>query len=180
MRKILITLVVVALLLGPAGAAQAATSQDVTVYATPSYISIANSPSTKDFGTVSANSTYWSNGSAPTFPLDDTECFFSVNNTSSVNIAVTINTVDWTGGVGWTCADNATPSADTFGMYAGASGISLEGDMVIVKKTETYNTLKTTTTAGEDFKWEFKLLTPTEFTDSVQKTGTVTLTATAS
>jgi hypothetical protein len=136
---------------------------------------IVNTPPSKDFGSVAENSSYWSNDSAPDWAdgLDDGECYFMVTNNSTCPVDIEIRATDFTGGVGWDLA--TSPGENIVTLKAGRSGDAAEGNMV------------TLTNADQDFisslgasaskKWEIKLETGT-FTDGVQKTSTITLTAT--
>jgi len=147
----------------------------VEVYYTPAAeeADISNIPTSIDFLTVSENTSYWSKGSAPTFPLDDGECYFTVTNNGDT-CSITIKATDFTGGVGWTLA--ASPGENIVTLKAGKSGDSLESDMVTLT---TSNQAFISALAGSATKkWEIKLETPTSFTDGVEKTSTVTLTAT--
>lgn len=133
---------------------------------------ISNAPISKAFGTVAASTSYWSNGSAPTFPLDDAECFFTVTNNGGT-CSITIKATNFTGGVGWTLG---TPAQNVVRLKTGKSGDALETNMV------------TLTTSPQAFisalanlatkKWEVKMETPTSYTDGALKTSTITLTAT--
>ena len=85
-RKILISsLLALVLLMVPCGTALAATSQEVTVTATPSYISISNLPNSFDFGVITASTT-----------PNTTTGWFTVTNDSTVNITVSIGCDGWT------------------------------------------------------------------------------------
>lgn len=142
----------------------------VVDYTPLSEADISNTPASKDFGVVASSTPYWSNGSAPTFPLDDSECYFTVTNNGDP-CSITITATNFTGGVGWTLG---TPAENVARLKAGKSGDSSEGDMV------------TLTTSPQSFisglvttkKWEIKMEMPTSFTDGVLKTSTVTLVAT--
>lgn len=125
---------------------------------------ISNLPISQDFGAVSENGTY-----------ETGLTYFTVTNNSSGAVTITIKAIDFTGGAGWALSDTATPGANTAGLKAGLEG----GDYtIIVKKTETFNTLVTGLAAEGTQKWGLKLYTPTTFSDGVQKSTTVTLTAT--
>ena len=136
---------------------------------------IVNAPSSKDFGTVFENYDYWSNDSAPIFPLDDPECYFNVTNNGSDPVDILIRATDFTGGDGWTLA--ASPGAGTVTLKAGQSGDSTEGDMVTLTTSD--QGFISSLAASDSIKWELKLETGT-FTDSAPKTSTITLTASLS
>jgi len=176
MKKLIIAVIVaLALVLIPVTSAFAATSQAVTITATPSYISISNSPSSKAFGSVAVSTAYWSKGSAPTFPLDDDECNFTVTNDGSVAVNINVTGSNFTGGVGWTLA--GTPAQNTVTLKAGKSGDANEPAMVTLT-TSPQGFISSLAAAGAK-KWEIKMETPTSYTDGVEKSGSVTLTAAA-
>lgn len=192
MRKILVTLIVLMCLLVPTAVAQAATDASVTVYATPSYMSIdvrhAGGTSYNfggPTGGIVAGETYWTSTNtttAPDFPLHTSNCSFKVSNNSSINIAITITSTNWTsGGDDWFVSQTNPPSAgeNIFALYAGAEGTASEGDMVPVRFSVPW-VLHTTSSAGDAFAFEMKLVAPTAFTDAVQKSGSITLSASSS
>lgn len=144
----------------------------VRVYYTPPPTDISNTPSEINFGFVAENSPYWSNGTEPRFPLGDGECLFTLTNNSSGAVNISIKATNFSGGVGWTLA--GSPGLNIVTLKAGRSGDANEGKMV------------TLTTGDQSFissmgvsiskKWEIKLDTGT-FTDGLQKSSTITLTA---
>jgi len=136
---------------------------------------IGGSPASKAFGNVASGSSYWSNGSAPAFPLDDGECFFTVTNNGALPVDIFIKATNFTGGVGWTLA--ATPGVNIVTLKAGKSGDAAEGNMVVLTPTD--QAFITGLTGGNSKKWEVKMETPTSFSDAIEKTSTITLTATA-
>jgi hypothetical protein len=102
---------------------------------------------------------------------------FTITNTGDQVIAITIHGTDMIGGsTTWTLSDTATPGTDTFGLKAGLEGGAYN---VTVRKTATFNTLKSSVASGATQKWGLQMLAPTSFSDSMQKTGTVILTANA-
>lgn len=134
---------------------------------------ITNAPNSKAFGVVSANTSYWSSNSTPTFPLDDGECYFSVTNSSGGTIDITIKSDNFTGGVGWTLG---VPAENVARIKAGASGTDNETAMVTL--TGSYQAFIGSLADSASKKWEIKLETPTSFTDGVEKSATITLSAT--
>jgi hypothetical protein len=58
------------------------------------------------------------------------------------------------------------------------AGLSGGGYTVVVKKTAPYNTLTASLAPSATQEWGLQLLSPTNYTDAVQKVGSVTLTAT--
>ena len=135
-------------------------------------VNISNTPSSIDLGYVAETHSYWSNGAAPTFPLDDAECYFTLTNNSSAPADIAIRATDFTGGVGWTLA--GSPGVNIVTLKAGRSGDNAEGDMVILTTGD--QTFITNLPAFSSRKWEIKLDTGT-FSDGVPKTSTITLTA---
>lgn len=133
----------------------------VTYTPTPN---ISNTPSSYNMGVVIPNSTI-STGLG----------YFTVTNNSGSAVNITIGGTDVTGGTTWTLSDTATPGTTTFGMKAGLNGGLYD---IIIKKTAPFNTLKSNLGSSSSQLWGFQLLAPTAATDTVQKTGTITLTAT--
>jgi len=133
---------------------------------------IVNTPSSKDFGLVGENDSYWSMGSDPTFPLDDGECFFTLTNNSTCPVNISIRATNFSGGGGWTLA--GTPGINTVTLKAGKSGDAAEGNMVTLTTFDKSFISNLAESTGK--MWEIKLETGT-FTDYVEKTSTITLTA---
>jgi len=168
--KKLLALVFVAVLMIATTVPAVADTTDLTVTATPTHLSIDVAPTPYDFLTVAASAT-----------PSTAEDHFTVTNGSTVAIDVTIYvTGDWTGGVGWTHSDTATAGADTAGLTANQDGTWGTGD-VIVKKTEGagHNEIVTAQAASTDFDFGLKLYAPTSFSDGVEKSVVVRLSATA-
>lgn len=168
MKKLLIALAVVTMIVVSTASAGAATTDTVEVTATPEFISISVTPIDYDYEGVAESSTE-----------STITTYFAVDNTSSVITDVEIYvTGDWTGGVGWTHSDTATPGADTAGMKANKGGTWETGD-VIVKKTSAYELIADDQAADTDFDFGLKLYAPTSFGDGVEKANTVTLSSAA-
>ena len=152
----------VALLLAFTAPALADTSQDVTVTATPTYISISNSPNTYDFGAVEASGT-----------PNTTTGYFTITNDSTVNIEVTIVCNGWSGTTSWTYG---APGADT-GQLKASDG---DGAYDVTVDDTTPATLATTSSPGDSISWELQLDCPTSFSHGAEQTTTVTIAAAAS
>jgi len=164
----LIPIVVLALLFSLVPApAFAINTADVTVNATPEYLSISVSPTTYAFGFVAESAT-----------PSTTTSYFTITNGSSVatNNTVSVTSATWTGGTPWTHSDTATPNADTVGLKANKGGTWGTGD-VIVKFTSSLS-LAASQAATTDWSFGLKLLAPTSFSDGALKTNTVRITAT--
>jgi len=131
-------------------------------------MAITSTPDSYDFGTLAVNTT-------STTGLD----YFTITNTGGVAVDITIQGTDLTGGDDtWTLSDTAEAGANTYGLKAGLEG----GDYtVIVKKSATYNTLKSNLAASGTQKWGLKLWMPTSVTDydGQEMSGNVTLVASA-
>ena len=169
MKKLVITLVVGALLLGLAAPAMAATSQDVTVTATPSFISISNSPGSSDFGVITASST----------PNTGTGNF-TVTNTSTVATDITIGCNGWSGGgTPWTygAAGADTAQLRASGTQGGVGGSTGAGTYDLIVPNGSTVLLCDALAASTGFAWELQLDTPTSFGHGDEQTTTVTITA---
>jgi len=147
---------------------------------TPEVPAIINDPTSINFGNVTTSTDYWSNGSAPTFSLDDAECFFEVTNNSSQAVNIAIRSTDFSGGApgGWTLG--ATAGENIVVLKAGASGTGSEGAMVVLETGDQpfiSNLLGLPSAPDNIKKWELKMETPTVFGNTDVKTAMITLTA---
>lgn len=173
MKRTTIVAIVMSLLLAifPVGLALAATSDDVIVTATPSFIGISNSPGTYDFGTVSANTTV--NTTAP---------YFTITNDSSINIDIGIGCDNWSSaGSTWTYDSPAANTAqlNASSAHGGSGGSTGEGNFDKLVSSANSTLLCDNVTVGTDPTWELQLETPTSITFGDEQTTTVTVTATA-
>jgi hypothetical protein len=138
----------------------------------PTY-DITNDPASKAFGTVAASSTYYAKGSAPSNPVSDGECTFTLTNTGNVAINVSIKGANFTGGAGWTLASSVgTDNVTITAYYSGqnpASGVVL---------TTSDQSFISNLAASATKKWDFKFMTGT-FTDGAAKSSAITLTSVA-
>ena len=170
-RTIIVTIVIVLLLaIFPVGLALAATSADVTVTATPSFVSISNAPGTYDFGQISASATENTTGGA-----------FTITNSSSVAMDISIKCNGWSGTSSWTYG---SPGADTGQLAAssgngGTGGSSGAGDFDITVLNGSDTLLCNAVGTSTNPTWELQLQAPTSFTHGDEQTTTVTVTATA-
>lgn len=185
---LLLALAVVAF---PVGIALAATTDTVTITATPEYLSITlteydNGANDGNWtiGTVSTNSGYWwdDEGGAqadPSFPLGDANSSGNVTSGASVaqDIDIRINNGEFTSsGINWTViSGDPTGLDDQVRLRAGNSTVPSEAGMLALSGTdqEIMNALG----AGSWKTIELHLETGT-FTHGNQQTGTVTVTAT--
>ena len=188
-RSLVATVGVLALLIAMWGGVipvGAATSQNVTVDATPAFIGIANAPGTwtangiTGGGFVAPDTVYYANPlgdtTAPSATVVDAECRFTITNTSTVAIDLTVNIPDFTSGDAIANSDLGTNSATEFGAYSWYSGMTYSSK-VIAKNTGSdvmYDGLAATT----DIKWGAEI----EFQTNAWSTGTAmssTMTITA-
>ena len=168
-----------ALVVIPVGSAFAATTADVTVTATPQYVSITNSEGSWALGIIAESSHFWwtATGAAPAEPFVAGDMKSIITNTGSVNVNITVTGFDFTGGVGWALA--GTVGLNTVVMKAGKTGDANEAAMVTLTTGAQGFITALPHTSGNTIKWCMKLSTGT-FGDGILKTGKVTLTASAS
>lgn len=185
MKKILtVLLLVVSLSLLMSVPAQAT---DITVTASPSYLSFSSAPTTWTLngitggGKIDENTTYYANPggdtSSPSATVVDGECQFTWTNDSSVNITVTVNCGAFTGGdATMTNSGTGSNGATTYGAYSWYSGMTYSSKVIV--QSSGSSTLYTTTSAGEDKKWGAEITTRTDsWTGSGDSTATMTITA---
>lgn len=194
-RLIISSMLAVALLLVPVAGALAATSQNVTVTATPAFISISNDPATwviNDVAgatgkTIAPDTIYYSNPlgdtTVPSATVVDGECHFTITNTSSVNIDIVINFPDHTGGDASTNSDAGTNDTTKFGAhsYTSYAGFNTYADDKEVAKVTGSTALLTTSSAGDNFLWGLAYESQSDaWTSGTAMESTVVITATAS
>ncbi len=126
---------------------------------------ISNSPDNYPFGTLSEGSITATG-----------QTHFTVTNNSTYSVNITIGGSDMTGGDTWTLSDNATVGPNTYGLRAGLEEVG--SYTIIVKRNGPYNFLVSDLASPGTQRWGLELLSPTSFSDGVQKSGIVTLTAT--
>lgn len=164
MRILSILLVVIMLMLVAPSIALAATTADVTVTATPTYIAMTNTPPTYDFGALVAGV---NKASASTT--------FTANNTGSVTSNISIIAIltggNWSGGEGWIHSNVGTAGASQAGLIAGLSG--WVGNVTVSSTSQWF---KTGLAAATTQQWGLEIQTPTSFGDGVQKQMVVRLT----
>lgn len=129
---------------------------------------ITNAPGTYGFGTVAVGGT-----------ANTSINYFTITNTGSVAVDVTIQGTDATGGDDtWTLSDTATPGENIYGLKAGLDDGDDSFD-VVVKKNTPYNTLVSNLAEDATQDWGLKLWMPTSLSgyDNQQMTATITLVA---
>jgi hypothetical protein len=137
--------------------------------------SLTNDPNTKAFGIVAASSTYYADGSAPSNPVGDGDCTFTITNDGASTEDIDMKISDFTGGVGWNIVAGA-PGSNEVRITAYYSGQNPASGLVLANTdAEFYDALA----ASATIKWDFKFETGSSFTDGVAKSATLTLTAVA-
>ena len=157
-RLVIAVILAVVLVIVPVSGAFAATSQNVTVTATPSYVSIANSPGLFDFAGVAAG-----------VDEDTTTGYFTITNTSGVTIDITIVCNGWTS---WTYG----PAGADTGELQASDG---DGAYDVTVDDSTPAALASGVSAGTPVDWELQLDTPSSFSHGDEQTTTVTVSAAA-
>jgi hypothetical protein len=134
-----------------------------------------NSPASKAFGVVAANSTNYAKGSAPVDPnnVADSDCTFTITNTSSAAENISVTGSNFTGGVGWTLAGSV--GENNVKIVAYYSGEAVASGKTLTTSPQAFIS---SLAASATKLWDFAFYTGT-FTDGDAKTGTITLTASA-
>jgi len=187
-RSIISIVLAVALLAIPVSGAFAATSQNVAVTATPSFVSIANTPADWTIngitgsGVIVESTTYYSNPIgdtvAPSATVVDGECRFAVTNTSTVATNIVVNFPNHTGGDASTNG-SGTAGASAFAAFGYVSG-ELLSNKVTLLATGSGN-LISAQAATTNFKWGMQYDSQTgTWTSGTGMTSTVVMTAAAS
>lgn len=141
-------------------------------YTAAAGFNISNDPSTKDFGVVATSTTFYAKGSAPSNPVQDSECTFTLTNSGST-AKINVKGSNPTGGVGATLTAGA-PGSNTIRVTTYYSGQNPASGVVLTTSDQTF----IASLAAGTKKWDFMFEMGTS-TDGVQKTWTITLTAVA-
>lgn len=169
MKKLFLSLVLgLLLVLVVASPALALTTADVDVTATPAYVTISCNQTVYNFAVVAASST-----------PSTTTAWATITNGSTVQTDQTIGvtTATWAGGVTWTHSDTNTPGENTAGMVTNRGGTWGVSDVII--KYDTPNYIYENCPASTGYSFGLKLYAPTSFTDGVEKSITVRVSAAA-
>lgn len=135
---------------------------------------ITETTTSKAFGVVAVNTTYWAIGHTPDNPINDAHCTFIITN-SGLACDLDIKMADFTGGVGWNIEETANPGADEVMIYAFYSGNDPAAGLIVKNADqEFYDGLA----VSAHIHWELKMVTGTSFTDGAAKSGILTITAT--
>lgn len=168
MKRLLGMLVAILLVFIPVVSVGAQSTADVTVNATPAYISITVAPTAYSFGVVTESAV--TNTTTDYFTVTNTGTTVTTNNTISVNAS------SWqSAGTGWTHSDTATAGANTVGLEANKGGSWGSGDVVVQYTTP--QILAQDQAASTNWDFGLQLRAPTSFTDGQTNTILVTVTA---
>lgn len=185
MRKILIGVTLAAVIVLLAILPTAAT--DVTITATPSFISFSSGPTTWTLnditgsGVIVVDTIYYSNPLGDTTPpsatVVDGECQFTWVNDSSVNIDVFVDCGSFTGGdADATNSGTGDNGATTYGAHSWYSGMTYTSKVIVLASGS--SALYQTSTPGEDKLWGAEIETRTDaWTGGSSSTATMTITA---
>jgi len=148
--------------------ALAATDADINVTATPAFVGIASDQASYDFGVVAASAT-----------PSTTTTWATITNTSTVQTdqTISVTAASWAGGVTWTHSDTNTPGANTAGMLSNKGGTWGIGDVIV--KNAAPNYIAENQAATTNYQFGLKLSAPTSFTDGVEKSIAVRISAAA-
>ena len=192
-KLILVIMLVVMMTLGLTGMALAATSDTITVTATPAFVGISNSPATwlingingapadkVGDGKIRRNILYYANPlgdrTAPSATVLDAECQFTITNTSNVHTDISVNFPDFVGGDAMTNSNLGSNGVGAFGAYAWYSGMTY-ANKVIAKDTGS-DILLSDLGEATNKKWGLEVKTQTgAWTDPTSMTSSVVVSA---
>lgn len=197
MKKMLIVvLAVLALVVGMAVPAFAATTAAVTITAQPAYIVVTQAQlmwtlngvfatgdgvTPKNF--IIPSDTYYANplgdGTPPSATVVAAECYFDLVTTgSSLPLTLTVNCSDFTGGGAAMTNGNGTNGATAYAGYCWGNGTAYAAKVTM--KTSASSAMKTSLTPCASYPWGAEILTQTNaWAAAGNSTATMTLTATA-
>jgi hypothetical protein len=191
MKKTLIAiLLALALAVIPATGVLAATSDTVTVTAVPSYISIEEIGHTtwtingiSGNGVINTSTTYYANPggdtTAPSATVAAGECYFEIDNTSTVAIDITVDFDNFSGGTSpMTNSNTGSAGATSFGAYSWYEGLTYTSK--VIAKDSGSDVLKDEHPADTDLKWGVEISTQTDaWSEGTTQTSTITISAVA-
>lgn len=188
-KRLLVSLLLALMLVvGMAVPALAAPSDDIVVTATPSFIGISIAPDAWNPAGSTAkiliNTTYYANPlgatTAPSATVLDTECTFTITNTSTVITNLTGNFPDFASGDAMTNINTGytTNGANAFGASSYVSGALLSAAVII--KSSASSVMITGLAATTDKKFGIAMKTKSgDFSSGTAMTSTITVTAVA-
>jgi hypothetical protein len=144
----------------------AGTYQDVTVTAAPAYIAIECDPlawTLNDIvgdgvtpkGYIAPDDIYYSNpqgdGTPPTATVASDEGYFVITNTSSVDITLTVDMEDFSGGsANMTNGETGSNGATSYGAYSWYEGMTYSSKVIVKKHATGSDVLWTSSSPGAD------------------------------
>lgn len=134
--------------------------------------SVTNSPDSKDMGTVYGGKTIYAKGTAPSNPVANGNCTFTMTNDGTVTESVSIEATNFTGGSGWNWTAGA-PGVNTIRGTFYCVGDNPANGVIISTSPQSFHT---NLIASATLMWDFKLELGTSI-DEVQKSSVITLTA---
>jgi hypothetical protein len=191
-RKPLIAiLIALALVVIPVGTAFASSTADVTITATPAYVSLSLGAVTTwpingitGDGKIRKSTTYYANPlgdtTAPTNPVVDGDCRFTFTNDGNVPIDIVCDFADFASGDAMTNSNGGYTSngPNAFGASGYESGAAWPGGAVIFQSSGSATFISNLAASGTKM-WGVALLTQSgDFTSDTQMTSTITCTAT--
>lgn len=171
---------------------QAATYQDVTVTATPEYISISNGQSTWTLNGITGTSVidvdtvYYANAQGddqvPTATVAADEGYFPITNDSTVNITLTVDMENFTGGdANMTNSETGANGATSYGAYSWYEGMTYSSKVIVKTNGTGSDTLWTSSSPGDNIDLGAEVETQTNaWTGGNSSTSTLKITAAAS
>ncbi len=177
MKRIIVAiLIALTLLLTPVIPALAATDAPITVTATPSFVGIAIAQATWTIngidgpGVIATGTTYYSNATggtgdvtAPSNPVVDGECYFTMTNTSTVATDIVLDMPDFVGGDAMTNTNTGylTNGANAFGASTYISGAAFDGigGGVVIAQNTGSDDMKTSLAAATALKFGIAIKT---------------------
>jgi hypothetical protein len=143
--------------------------------APPATYAISNTPATKDFGIITQSATYYAKGSAPSNPVTDGNCTFTITNGDPYNaVKINANATNFTGGVGATL-HASPPGTDQVTMTLYYSGQNPASGLVMTTSDQVFIA---SLAANVTKMWDFNLQLGGT-TDAVQKSSAITFTGVA-
>lgn len=162
-RKILVGILIALMIttILPALPIHAATYVDITVTATPAYVTITTSNTTwtindiVNAGVIDPDTIYYSNPvgdtTSPSATVAANEGYFGIENDSSVNINIVADMEDFSGGdANMANSETGSNGATDYGAYSYYEGMTYSGKVVVKTNATGSDTLWTSSSPGDD------------------------------
>lgn len=136
---------------------------------------ISNTPGSEGLGILTASTAYYAYGSAPSNPVQDGECTFTITNNDSSNaVKIYASCTDFTGSGNTVELVTGSPSSDECRITVYYSGQNPASGVVLTDSNQEFvSSIAASGTKNWDFKFEFGSCTDSS---AYQKSGTLTLT----